>query len=231
MQHDPKSPTGPSSPRTRTAGGEKRATTAPASPSPAPTTPEAVPSPPQSGATPAQPGVVDQAKETISNVATQAGEQVTSRLDRQKDRAADGLRSFAEALRQTGQQLRERDQGAVQQYVDTVADQVERFSGYLQSKNVSQFVDQLEDVARRQPALFLGSAFALGFLGTRFLKSSRPRSPAHSGSSLPGPRPGTRLDSSRGSAYGRGDLATPGPESIGYGALPGTRPVAGREEV
>ena len=36
-------------------------------------------------------------------------------------------------------------------------------------------VTQVEQYARRQPAIFLGGAFALGLLGARFLKSSNPQ--------------------------------------------------------
>src|SRR4051794_32061673 len=55
-------------------------------------------------------GVVDQAKETISNVASNAGEKVASRLDTQRTRTAENLGSVAQALRQTSDQLREKDQ-------------------------------------------------------------------------------------------------------------------------
>jgi len=36
-------------------------------------------------------------------------------------------------------------------------------------------VDDAERLAHRQPALFVGGAFALGLLAARFLKSSKPR--------------------------------------------------------
>jgi len=131
----------------------------------------------QSGGQGTQPasGVVDQAKQTLSNVAGRAGEEVTTRLESGKGRAAEGIGSLAQALRQTSQQLRDQNQTGVTQYLDMAADQVEQFSGYLQSRDVGQIVDQVEDIARRQPAIFLGAAFALGVLGARFLKSSSPR--------------------------------------------------------
>lgn len=126
--------------------------------------------------------VVDQAKQTISNVAGQAGDKVVSTLDGQKDRAAEGLGSVAQALRQTGDQLRDKDQGAAHQYVSSAADQMERLSGYLRSTNVREIVSSVERFARDQPALFLGSAFLLGVLGARFMKSSSPASYSSSGS-------------------------------------------------
>jgi hypothetical protein len=49
---------------------------------------------------------------------------------------------------------------------------VERLSGYLRSNSVSDMVSGVEEFARRQPAIFIGSACMLGLLAARFLKSS-----------------------------------------------------------
>jgi uncharacterized protein YjbJ (UPF0337 family) len=118
--------------------------------------------------------VADQAQQAVGQVADQARQQVSSRLASQKDRAAESLTSVAQALRQTGQQLREQDQQAVTGYIDSLASRVEGVSSYLEHNDLGQLVDDVERFARRQPALFLGGAFALGLLGARFFKSSRP---------------------------------------------------------
>jgi len=118
-------------------------------------------------------GVMDQAKKAITNVAGQASDKVTSTLDTQKDRAAEGIDSIAQALRQTSDQLSEKNQAVpVHEYLSSAAEQVERLSGYLRSADIKQIVSQVEQFARRQPAIFLGGAFVLGMLGARFLKSS-----------------------------------------------------------
>jgi hypothetical protein len=128
------------------------------------------------------PDVLTQAKETVSNVAGQAGNKITSRLDAQKDRAADGLNRVAQALRQAGQQLREQDQaGAAHEYLDSATNQVERVVDYVRSTDVRQMVGQVEQFARRQPALFFGGAFVLGLLGARFLRSSGQNNTAYDG--------------------------------------------------
>jgi hypothetical protein len=118
--------------------------------------------------------IAEEAQHRAGQAVDTARQQVASRVSSQKDRAAEGLGSVAQALRQTGQQLREQDQAGVTDYIDRAAAQVERFSGYLQHSDVGQLVDDVEGFARRQPALFLGGAFVLGLLGARFLKSSRP---------------------------------------------------------
>jgi uncharacterized protein YjbJ (UPF0337 family) len=118
--------------------------------------------------------VTDQAQQAAGQVVDQARQQVSSRLTGQKDRAAEGLTSVAHALRQTSQQLRDQDQQTVTGYIERAASQVERVSNYLKQNDLGGLVDDVEQFARRQPALFLGGTFVLGLLGARFLKSSRP---------------------------------------------------------
>jgi hypothetical protein len=116
--------------------------------------------------------VAHKAEQQAGQLADQAKQQATSQLSSQKERATQHLGSVAQALRQTGQHLREQDQGSMAQYTDKAAEQVERFSGFLKNKNVNELMSEAERFARRQPSLFLGGAFAVGVLGARFLKSS-----------------------------------------------------------
>src|SRR4051812_25380408 len=74
---------------------------------------------------------VEQAQETVGKVVDQAKEQTTSQLAEQKSRAAGSLGTVAQALRQTGQGLRDQEQDAAGRYADGVAQQVERFADYL----------------------------------------------------------------------------------------------------
>jgi hypothetical protein len=116
---------------------------------------------------------VDQAKKTLSRTAGQVGEKVSSSFDVQKGKVAAGLGSVARALRAGGDQLRAQDaEASIPGYVASAASQVERLSGYLKSTDAKAIVGNVEDFARRQPALFIGGAFFLGILGARFLKSS-----------------------------------------------------------
>jgi hypothetical protein len=96
-----------------------------------------------------------------------------SQLSTQKDRATDGIGSVAQAVRQSTQQLREQKHDTIAQYVEQAAAQLERFSNTLKEKNVSEILDEAQRFARRNPALFVGGAFALGLLSARFFKSSR----------------------------------------------------------
>jgi len=96
----------------------------------------------------------------------------TAQLSTQKDRATDGLGSLAQAVRQSTQPFRENNQDAIAQYIERAADQLEQFSTRLRQRDVNELVEDVQQFARRQPAVFIGAAFAVGMVAARFLKSS-----------------------------------------------------------
>jgi hypothetical protein len=111
-------------------------------------------------------------KQSASDVTEQAKQTATSQVAVRKDQAAQGLSAVSSSMRQMGDNLRQNDQtSSYAQYVDQAAQQVERFSGYLQHHDAREIMTDAEDWARRNPALVLGGAFALGLLASRFLKS------------------------------------------------------------
>ena len=121
----------------------------------------------------AQP-VVQQTQQKAGELMVQARDQLKSQVTDQKERMTGGLDRVAQALRQTSQQLREHEQGFVSPYADTAAEQVERISAYLHERDLDELTSEASSFARSRPALFLAGAFTLGFLATRFLKSSAP---------------------------------------------------------
>jgi len=113
---------------------------------------------------------------TQGGIAGRVKERATAQLASQKDKATDGLGSVAQAVRDTTQHLRNQQHDQVAQYAEKAADQIDRLSQHLKNKNVTELLDDAQRLARRQPALFIGGAFAIGLLGARFLKSSAPNS-------------------------------------------------------
>ena len=113
-----------------------------------------------------------QARQQAGQLASRGSEQVKSQLANQKHQAAQRMSPLQTALRETAHQLRSQGQDPIAQYADRATDQVERFSGYLRETDVDEIIDEVRSLARRRPALFLSGAAALGFLATRFLKSS-----------------------------------------------------------
>jgi hypothetical protein len=116
------------------------------------------------------------AQETVGTVMQQAQGQVSMRLTDGLDQASGLIGEVADAVESVGRQLRQNDQAMLAEYASRAAHQIDRFSAYLEENDVEDLVYDAERFARRQPAVFLGGAFALGFLAVRFLKSSAPRS-------------------------------------------------------
>lgn len=114
-------------------------------------------------------------KEQAKDVMEEAQEQTQEMLASRKEQAVSELGNIAQAFRETGDKLRENEQAAAANAVTQVANQVERLTNYLSNNEVKDLLDEAESLARRNPELFLGGAFALGLLASRFLKSSARR--------------------------------------------------------
>jgi hypothetical protein len=116
--------------------------------------------------------LAQQARQQAGDLANRGTEQIKGQLANQKHMASQRMVPVQSALRETAQQLRRQGQGSVGDYAERAADQVERFSTYLRETEVDEIMDEVRGFARRRPGLFLGSAAAIGFFATRFLKSS-----------------------------------------------------------
>jgi hypothetical protein len=99
-----------------------------------------------------------------------------SQLNTQKDRTTNGIGSIASAVRHSTQELRDQHHETIAEYVEQAAAQLDRFSNTLKGKNVGELVEDAQRFARRNPALFVGGAFATGLLCARFFKSSSDKS-------------------------------------------------------
>jgi len=56
---------------------------------------------------------------------------------------------------------------------DILMENTERFANGLRDKSADELLRDVRNLARRQPALFIGGSVAVGILAARFLKSSR----------------------------------------------------------
>ncbi len=114
-------------------------------------------------------GIAGMARNFASQAQQKAGEQVRSSVEKGRTRAVDTLQEVARTLKQAN----EGGDNPTGEYMGKAGDQVERFASFLQNTDPKQMLTQTEAFARRQPALFLGGAFALGVIAARFLKSGR----------------------------------------------------------
>jgi hypothetical protein len=122
-----------------------------------------------------KPTLADRTRDVAAQAQQKAGEQVRSGIDNGKRRAAGALHGVAQSLLNgTG----EAPQGA-SRYVREAGEQVQRAADWLDQADAQQITRSAEEFARRQPALFIGGAFALGLVAARFIKSSSRKQGAH----------------------------------------------------
>jgi len=115
-------------------------------------------------------------------------------IDSQKERATGTLGAVAGAVRHATQELREKGQTGLAGYVNRAADEIDRWTSRLREQDLDDAVREVQEFARRKPAIFLGVAFGAGVLAARFFKSSGP-----TGSS--GYRPSSPWTPARSSSY------------------------------
>lgn len=118
-------------------------------------------------------------RDTVRDKATGLAE---GAFDKQKGTALGELGNVASALRRAGGELSENNSVAAQ-LVSTIADRVEGVGRSLEGKNLTDVVGDVEQFARRNPGAFIGGAIALGFLASRFIKSSADAAPQRTSSS------------------------------------------------
>lgn len=127
--------------------------------------------------------LLNQAKSATGQVASQTLGQVQEKastfVDTKTSDAAKGLTTIANSVRQFTENLRTNQEAPIAQtaaqYGDTLVSQVEQLAGYLDRADLNKLTRDVESLARRNPAVFIGGAFALGILAARFIKSSSAR--------------------------------------------------------
>ncbi len=113
------------------------------------------------------------AQERSSGIIDRVKESAAAQLTTQKNRGTDALGQVANAVRSSTQKLREERHDTIASYIDKAAGQVDTWAQRLREKDIDELMSDVQRLARRQPAVFISSAFALGLVGSRFFKSSR----------------------------------------------------------
>ena len=83
---------------------------------------------------------------------------------------ATAIVGVADALRATSSKLKE--PGPLPAIAERAANTIDRVAEFVDQRSLRDVATSIESYARRQPAMFVGGAFALGLLAGRFLKSS-----------------------------------------------------------
>lgn len=115
-------------------------------------------------------------------------DRVAAAAEAQKNRAAEGLGSVGDSVRQAGDQLRG-SSAFVASWVNAVGDHLVTIADGLRDKEPGELMDDVTAFARRQPALFLGGAFLLGVGVAQVLKAGGGPGMADAAFGAPGGRP------------------------------------------
>jgi ElaB/YqjD/DUF883 family membrane-anchored ribosome-binding protein len=123
-----------------------------------------------------QQSATEQVKERVQDVAEQAKgqtrEQLRAQINQRSTQAGEQVSSTAAAMRKASEHLRVEGKDSVAKVVDGVAERSERLGNYLSRADGDQILRDVEDLARKQPWLFVSGSAVVGFLASRFMKAS-----------------------------------------------------------
>jgi len=112
----------------------------------------------------------------IDDAKTALADKASTTVDEKKAMFAGGLTSVADSMRKLSGSLNEGEPTTLTdysaRYADAAAGKIENVARYFETADMSKISRDVESYARRNPAIFIGTAFGLGLLAARFLKSS-----------------------------------------------------------
>lgn len=118
-------------------------------------------------------GFAETAKQQAASAVAPIKDNARSLAEEQKQRGASQIDNVAQAIHNAAEEIsREIPQAA--DYVHAAADRLQGVSRMLRENSVEELLQKGVDLAEERPLLFTGGAVALGFLLTRFLRSSAP---------------------------------------------------------
>jgi hypothetical protein len=114
------------------------------------------------------------------SVAADAGRKIENALNEQRTSGADYLQNVAGLVHQAAEVF-DREVPQASRYIHQAAQQIDTVAEAVRTKNVQDAVHDVQDFARRQPAIFFGGALLLGFAAVRLFKTSAPKSSQNGG--------------------------------------------------
>lgn len=122
----------------------------------------------QAGATVASAAVAvaDDAQSRVASLADEAKDRVASATDSFKSEFASGIDAVGQAMHRAGGRM-DGHPDWVAQLIEHGATELGTLADTLRTNDLQGLLGKLEDLARRQPAVFVGAAIAAGFATTR----------------------------------------------------------------
>lgn len=159
-------------------------------------------------------------RERSSELTTKARTWMNEEADQRSTALGTQARTIAGAMRETSNRLRTEGQEQPARLTEMTAERIEQAATYLTEADGDRLMDDVTDLARRQPWLFAAGGLLLGFAASRFMKAAT-RDSDRRGSA----RDAYRYDRSYGPTTTRTDTATTAnPGTIGGGPTGTYRP-------
>jgi hypothetical protein len=112
------------------------------------------------------------AQEKASELREQGAARVRDQLDQRSTQAGSQVRSLAQALRRSGDELQNDGNASAAQLAAQAADHIGRLGSYLEQKQGDDLMRDIETFARRRPWMLAGLGLLAGVAAARFIKAS-----------------------------------------------------------
>jgi hypothetical protein len=127
---------------------------------------------------------LDEARQQAAGLASRVKDDGKAALSQQKEGAAEQVTGVADALRTTADELNRRNP-QMGRFVSYAAERLEGFGTQLRNRDLDSLIDDATRWGRESPTALFAGSMAIGFLLSRFLKSSA-STPRHSTSEAMG---------------------------------------------
>jgi ElaB/YqjD/DUF883 family membrane-anchored ribosome-binding protein len=176
-----------------------------------------------------QPGLTDQASEKVQDAAAAAQEKASDlrrqgsarlrdQFDQRSSQAGSQVRSLADALRRSGNDLQDEGNTSGARLVGQAADRAEQLGSYLEQKRGDELMSDVETFARRRPWMLAALGMLAGVAAARFMKASSEQRYGDYRGTSPQQWPSRQgLGTSRSGAYEGADPASGG-YAVGVGS-------------
>lgn len=115
-------------------------------------------------------------KETVrtrsSELTTKARTWMNEEADQRSTALGSQARTIADAMRDTSNQLRDQGQEQPARLTEMTAERLHQAASYLNDADGDRLMNDVTEMARRQPWLFAAGGLLLGFAASRFMKAS-----------------------------------------------------------
>ena len=116
-----------------------------------------------------------QVQEKAGEVKSQVGDKLREQVDQRSTEAGEQVTAMSQALRSSGEQLRNDGNETPAKLIEGAAQRVDRIGSYLRDSGSNRILGDAESWARSRPWIAAAAGALVGFAASRFLKASSSR--------------------------------------------------------